>query len=77
MRIDATIVECICLAWEFDLVKSWNKVLNQTLSRTSAIPPRRDGVEDQGAEEAFMGPRENCFVSFWKPSPCERLCFQR
>lgn len=26
MRIEATIVECMCLAWEFDLVKSWNKV---------------------------------------------------
>ena len=26
MQIEATVVECICLAWEFDLVKSWNKV---------------------------------------------------
>jgi len=29
-----------------------------------------DGVEqDQGAEEAFMGPRESCHVSFGRPSP--------
>ena len=28
-----------------------------------------DGVEDQGAEEAFMGPRGNCFRQLWKPSP--------
>ena len=27
-----------------------------------------DGGEDQGAEEAFMGPRENRFRPFWKPS---------
>ena len=36
-----------------------------------------DGVEDQGAQEAFMyAKRESCFVSFCQPSlPCERLSF--
>ena len=35
-----------------------------------------DGVEDQGAEEAFMGPRENRLVSFESLFLCEQLSFQ-
>jgi len=34
-----------------------------------------DGVEDQGAESAFMRPRENYHVRFGSRLPCERLSF--
>ena len=30
-----------------------------------------DGVEDQGAEEAVMGPREICYVRFGSRLPCD------
>ena len=36
-----------------------------------------DCVEDQGAEDALRGQRENCHVSFGSLIPSERLCFQR
>ena len=44
---------------------------------TKLIECCSDGVEDQGAEEALMGPRENRFVSFGSRLLCERPSFQR
>ena len=44
---------------------------------TKLIERCSDGVEDQGAEEAFMGyAKRESLRPLWKPFPCEQLFFQ-
>jgi hypothetical protein len=63
MSIDATIVECICLAWEFDLVQSWNKVARFPRRQLSILTRGQSQVwprvmDDKPEETRRLKPRE-------------------
>jgi hypothetical protein len=56
----------------------WGLVPGACVSANRVVwPSSSDGVQHQRAEDAFMGmSRENCYVSFGRRLPCERLSFQ-